>query len=63
MYGNFRYFPYTSNHGYEFQLMSFDDFSPLCIACKNFDLMISNTCKLGLNTDKSRTSCDKHEPV
>ena len=43
--------------------MSFDDYSPLCIACKNFDLMISNECKLGLNTDKSRTECDKHEPV
>ena len=43
--------------------MSLEDYSELCISCKLFDLMISNECKLGLNTDKSRTSCDKHQPV
>ena len=43
--------------------MELDDYSPLCIQCKNFDLMITNECKLGLPTDKSVTSCDKHDPV
>ena len=35
----------------------------ICLRCKNFDLMITNTCKLGLDTGPSRTECDKHEPV
>lgn len=43
--------------------MSLEDYSELCLTCKHFDLMITNECKLGLNVDKSRTECDKHEPV
>lgn len=43
--------------------MSFDKFSPLCIECKHFDLMITNEYKLGLSTDKSIESCDKQEKI
>ncbi|MHA2364985.1 MAG: hypothetical protein ACXAC7_13595 [Candidatus Hodarchaeales archaeon] len=43
--------------------MSFDDYAALCLQCKNFDLMITNECKLGLDTSPSRTECDKYDPA
>ncbi|MHA1989592.1 MAG: hypothetical protein ACW981_01485 [Candidatus Hodarchaeales archaeon] len=43
-------------------LDDFAEFSELCIKCKNFDLMLTNTCKIGLTpVDKTRVECDKFE--
>ena len=43
-------------------LDDFSEFSELCIKCKNFDLMLTNTCKLGITpVDKTRNECESFE--
>ena len=48
-----------------FVMVLTDDFSQisdLCLKCKHFDLLITNTCKLSLAPiDKTRIQCEKFE--